>query len=149
MVLMQFDANKDGRITRVEVESGLAAQFHGIDSNGDGRLDAAEYQKFTDSRRAERKSRIAAWRATGQEGSPADISLTNYDSMKRLDWNLDGSITPDEFGGRARALAMRADRDGDGTILADELKQGYRARGSRQDAAQPTAPAAAPASEVQ
>jgi hypothetical protein len=138
MSLMQFDANKDGRVTRAEVEAGIAAQFHSIDTNGDGRLDASEYQRFTDARRAERKARIAAWRASGQDGSPPDIALTNYDTMKRLDWNLDGYITPDEFGGRFRALAMRADRDGDGTILADELKQGTRGRGGRQDAAQTT-----------
>ncbi len=148
MSLMQFDANKDGRVTRAEVEAGITAQFHSIDTNGDGRLDASEYQRFTDARRADRKARMATWRASGQDGSPPDIALTNYDTMKRLDWNLDGYITPDEFGGRARALAMRADRDGDGTILADELQQGTRSRGGRQDAAQTTPPAApAPATQ--
>ena len=31
------------------------------------------------------------------------------DNLKAADWNLDGVITADEFGGKTRALAMRAD----------------------------------------
>ena len=146
MALMQFDANKDGRITRAEVEAGLVAQFRSIDTNKDGRLDATEYQRFTDARRAERRERMAAWHESGQDGSPPDIALTNFDTMKRLDWNLDGFITPDEFGGHMRTLAMRADRDGDGTIVADELKQSHRSRADSEDAAA-TPVATAPTSE--
>jgi len=44
------------------------------------------------------------------------------DNLRSADWNLDGFITADEFGGKIRGLAMRADRNGDGQIDADELK---------------------------
>lgn len=121
LYLLHFDADRDGRITRSEVEAGILAQFQAIDSNHDGRLDAAEYQVYEEARRAERK----AWRAQHPEpnGEPAPERTAAWDPMKRLDWNRDGFITLEEFGGRERALAMRADRDGDGTVLADDLKR--------------------------
>ena len=117
--LLRYDADHDGRITRAEIDAGIVAQFRSIDTNHDGRIDAAEYQAYEDGRRAARR----AWReahpdaesATGEEPPPS------FDPMKRLDWNLDGFVSLDEFGGRERALAMRADRDGDGAILADDL----------------------------
>ena len=61
--LIQFDANKDGTITRAEVSAGLEAQFNAADTNADGKLDALEFQKYNDARRAERKARYDAWRA--------------------------------------------------------------------------------------
>ena len=124
LALIQYDANNDGRITRAEVEAGIAAQFKAIDTNHDGRIDATEYQVYDAARRAERKARRAEWLArsgSSDEEQPA-VDRVPFDSMKRLDWNLDGFVTPDEFGGRMRSLAMRADRDGDGTILVEELK---------------------------
>ena len=153
--LLQFDADKDGRITRAEIDAGLVAEFRSADTNGDGRLDTAEFQKFNDARKAQRKARIEAWRAKhGGEGkddgqATSDRGPRNFDAMKHMDWNLDGYITPDEFGGRTRAQAMRADRDGDGTIQAEDLKKGRHARG-RRDGAQTPAPATtAPAPEQQ
>jgi len=128
MRLVQFDADKDGRITRAEIDAGLQAQFAGADANSDGKLDAAEYQKYNDQRRAERKARYEAWRAK----NPDKAERRNYadrggrdgfDPMKYTDWNQDGFITPDEFGGRTRAQAMRADRDNDGTILVEDLRR--------------------------
>ena len=118
-----------------EVESGITAQFQTIDSNHDGRIDAVEFQIYDAQRRAERKARRAAWlaRTGGSEEQPASDRVP-FDSMKRLDWNLDGFVTPDEFGGRLRALAMRADKDGDGTILVEELKNPPPSRGRRRNA---------------
>jgi hypothetical protein len=128
LYLLRFDANRDGRITRAEVEAGIVAEFRGIDSNQDGRLDATEYQAYENGRRAARR----AWRAAhpnGDGGEPSE-RVSNWDPMKRLDWNLDGYVTMEEFGGRTRANAMRADRDGDGTILVEDLKR-PRARSRR------------------
>jgi hypothetical protein len=128
--LVQYDADKDGRITRGEIDAGLTAQFQGADSNKDGKLDAAEFQKYNDARKAERKARIEAWRAKRQaeggdakERPPSGRGPRHFDPMKSMDWNLDGAVTPDEFGGKTRSQAMRADRDGDGTILIEDLKK--------------------------
>jgi uncharacterized protein (DUF2141 family) len=149
--LIQYDADKDGRITRGEIDAGLAAQFQGADSNGDGKLDAAEFQKYNDARKAERKARIEAWRAKREaqggdpkERPPSDRGPRHFDPMKSMDWNLDGAITQDEFGGKTRSQAMRADRDGDGTILVEDLKKkrgkwrrGKDRRGGEETPAQP------------
>lgn len=127
MHLLQFDTDRDGRITRAEVDTGITAQFAAADTNTDGKLDAAEFQKYNDTRRAERKARFDAWRAKRGDSDTkrdfADRGPRNFDPMKNMDWNLDGFVSPDEFAGRTRAQAMRADRDGDGVILAEDLKK--------------------------
>lgn len=148
--LIPFDANKDGTITRAEVTAGLEAQFKAADTNADGNLDALEFQKHNDARKAERKARIEAWRAKRQaeggdvrERPPHDRHGRNFDPMKNMDWDRDGFISPDEFASRTRAQAMRADRDGDGNIqVADLQKRGHRGRHGRgSDAPATTEPA--------
>lgn len=137
--LLDFDTDKDGRITRTEVDAGLAAQFAAADKNADGKLDPAEFQRHNDQRKAERKARYEAWRqkqeAAGGEVKPyVDRGPRAFDPMKNMDWDLDGYISAEEFSGKTRAQAMRADRDGDGTVLAADLK---RERGDRKAAKQP------------
>jgi Ca2+-binding EF-hand superfamily protein len=145
MRLVQFDTDKDGRITRAEVDAGITAQFDAADTSSDGKLDAAEILRYNDKRKAERRARYEAWRAKAaaqgiDPGRPPSDRDT-LDTLRVADWNLDGFITADEFGGKLRALAMRADRDGDGTIVADELKKRIR----RKD--EPTTPAASAAAQ--
>jgi hypothetical protein len=146
--LIQYDANKDGSITRAEVDAGLEAQFKGADTNADGKLDALEFQKYNDARKAERKARIDAWRAKRdaegrdvKERPPHDRSARNFDPMKNMDWNRDGFISPDEFASRTRAQIMRADRDGDGTIAVAELQKRGHGRHHKGQAPATTEPA--------
>jgi hypothetical protein len=119
LFLLRYDADHDGRITRAEVDAGIVAEFQTIDSNHDGRLDAAEYQRYEEARRAARASYRAQHPDGGEAQDPERPST--WDPMKRLDWNRDGFISLEEFGGRTRGAAMRADRDGDGVVLADDL----------------------------
>lgn len=129
MRLIQYDADKDGRITRAEVDTGIDAQFRSADTTGDGKLDPAEFQKYNDARKAERQARYEAWQAKNpdaQKREPFDAGRTAIDPMKYTDWNLDGYISPEEFGGRTRSQAMRADRNGDGVIVATEMKKGKK-----------------------
>src|SRR5690242_14954522 len=67
-LLLRYDANHDGVVTREEMEAGLKADFAGADTNGDGCLGPAEV-------RAENDRRLAR---DGAEASPL------------VDWNLDG-----------------------------------------------------------
>jgi hypothetical protein len=130
--LMQFDADKDGRLTRAEVDAGLAAQFAAADANADGQLDPLEFQRFNDARRAERKARLEAWRAKndpeGAKHPPAEQIRDGLDPIRYSDWNLDGTINPEEFAGKTRAQAMRADKNGDGVIETAELKKSTKQR---------------------
>jgi hypothetical protein len=127
MRLIQYDADKDGRITRAEVDAGIDTQFRSADTTGDGKLDPAEFQKYNDARKAERQARYEAWQAKNpdaQKREPFDAGRTTIDPMKYTDWNLDGYISAEEFGGRTRSQAMRADRNGDGVIVGAEMKRG-------------------------
>lgn len=131
--LIQFDADKDGQITRTEIDAGLQAQFNTADTNSDGKLDAAELQKYNDARKAERKARYDAWKAKNPDAKDrthADRGgRAGFDPMKNMDWNRDGFVTPDEFGGRVRAQVMRADKDGDGNVAVEDLKRHRRGKG--------------------
>ncbi|MBP6013567.1 MAG: hypothetical protein KBA31_15175 [Alphaproteobacteria bacterium] len=136
--LLRFDEDKDGRITRAEVDATITAQFGKVDTNADGKLDAAEVQRFNDARKADQRARYEAWRAAHPDATsrpPADRARDSIETLRTADWNLDGVITPDEFGGKTRAQAMRADRNGDGTVDPDELK---RKNTRRRDAAAST-----------
>jgi Ca2+-binding EF-hand superfamily protein len=141
MRLIPFDANKDGRITREEINGGIMAQFNTADTNQDGKLDAAEILRFNDQRRAERRARYDAWKAKaaalGVDPGRPPSDRDSVDNLRVADWNLDGVITPDEFGGKMRAIAMRADRNGDGTVDAEELKPRQTKRGKDGGASAP------------
>ncbi|MEQ1752612.1 MAG: hypothetical protein ABL973_00610 [Micropepsaceae bacterium] len=128
--MMRFDADKDGRVSRPELDGALMSEFRGVDTNGDGRLDAAEIQRHIDTRRADRTARIEAWRAKAKAQGidpkkvPPELDeRDNIDTLRYADWNMDGVITPDEFGGRARAQFMRTDRNSDGLISPNEIRQ--------------------------
>jgi hypothetical protein len=135
--MIRYDADKDGRISRPELDGALSQEFRGVDTNADGRLDAAEIQRHVEARRADRNARLEAWRAKAKAQGldprkpPFDLSdRDNIDTLRYGDWNMDGAITPDEFGGRARSQFMRADRNGDGIITADELRRRPNNRGA-------------------
>lgn len=131
--LVQYDGDKDGRVTRAEVDAGIAAQFNAADTSSDGKLDAAEILRYNDKRKADRRARYEAWKAKaaarGVDPGRPPSDRDTVDNLRSADWNLDGFITADEFGGKIRGLAMRADRNGDGQIDADELKPRANKRG--------------------
>lgn len=128
--LMRYDTDRDGRVSRPEYDGALMQEFRNVDMNGDSRLDAAELQRHAERRRIDRNAKLEAWRAKARAAGrdprkpPSDlVERDNIDSLRYGDWNLDGAITPDEFGGRARAQFMRSDRNGDGMITAEELRR--------------------------
>ena len=125
--MVQYDSDKDGRVTRAEVDAGITTQFNAADTSSDGKLDAAEILRYNDKRKADRRARYEAWKAKaaalGRDPGRPPSDRDTVDNLRAADWNLDGFITADEFGGKIRALAMRADRNGDGVIDAEELKR--------------------------
>ena len=98
--MLSFDANNDGIVTKEELEAGLQRQFAAADTNGDGKLDAAEMQSENDRR----------WRQSGTASSPL------------IDWNQDGVIDFAEFATTARTLFGELDRDHGGTLAGVELR---------------------------
>ena len=100
MLLLRYDANHDGVVTREEMEIGLKAEFATADENHDGCLDPSEV-------RAENQRRLER---DGAEASP----LT--------DWNLDGCVDMREFSNTAHSYFDLADKKKDGKVTLVELR---------------------------
>lgn len=99
-MLLRYDFNHDGSITRSEMEQGLLADFTAADTNHDGRLDPDEV------------------RAVNQMRWSRDASTTS----PLVDWNHDGYVDFDEFAAAPRSLFDQLDTDGNGILSPAELK---------------------------
>jgi EF hand len=118
-LMLSYDANKDGSVTREEVESGLRAQFERADADRNGRLSLSEMQ-------AENARR---WQESRTASSPL------------IDWNLDGVVSFAEFSGTAQSVFAQLDRDRGGTLAGTEL-EAPRVRGTATPAPRGRSPAA-------
>jgi len=105
-ILLAYDANHDGTITRAELEAGLKADFAKADYKHLGKLDEEEARAVNQARLAQDQS----------VASPL------------IDWNHDGFIDFNEFAANARSLFDQLDRNGDGQLTPDELHPGPERR---------------------
>ena len=119
-LMLGFDANRDGSVTREEVEAGLRSQFERADADRSGSLNLSEMQAENGRR----------WQASGTGSSPG------------IDWNLDGVVSFAEFSGTAQSVFAQLDRDRGGSLAGAEL-EAPRVRGT----IRPPPPGRAPASE--
>jgi Ca2+-binding EF-hand superfamily protein len=99
-LMLSFDGNSDGTVTRDEMDTALKRQFDAADTNHDGRIDLREMQVENDRR----------FRAFGTGASPL------------IDWNRDGQIDFDEFATTARSMFAELDKDHDGKLDMTELR---------------------------
>lgn len=121
-MLMRYDLNHDGSITRAELEAGLKADFDAADTNHDGKLDENEVRAVNEAR----------WKAQNAATSPL------------VDWNGDGVVDFREFSGAARSLFVQLDANGDGVLSPEELNP--RAKPAKGKAGKPAAKPAKPES---
>ena len=99
-ILLRFDANHDGSVTRAEMEAGLKADFAAVDANHDGVLELDEVRAVNDKR----------WKEDASASSPL------------VDWNHDGVVDFDEYAATARSLFDQMDADGNGVLSPNELR---------------------------
>ncbi|HEX7011781.1 MAG TPA: EF-hand domain-containing protein [Steroidobacteraceae bacterium] len=95
--LEQADANKDGMITRDELDMHRAERFAKLDKNADGYLDASDRQ---------------GRRRRGRHGS----------HFESLDTDGDGKISKDEFMKAPTPLFDKFDADKSGVLDAQEIE---------------------------
>lgn len=107
-LMLSFDVNKDGSVSRDEVEAGLKQQFEQADADHNGSLNLGEMQAENGRR----------WQASGTASSPL------------IDWNLDGTVSFAEFSGTAHSVFAQLDRDQGGSLAGAEL-EAPRIRGGR------------------
>ncbi|HXM00841.1 MAG TPA: hypothetical protein VN932_13005 [Rhizomicrobium sp.] len=98
-ILTKYITNKDGSLTRAQMEAGLRADFAAADTDHDGHLDEAEVRAVNQQR----------------------LQLDQSTASPLVDWNHDGYVDFQEFSANARSLFDELDRDGDGTLTAAEL----------------------------
>lgn len=105
-----LDADKDGKVTKAEVDAFHAAKVKAVDTNADGKLSAEE---------------LAAMQMAAMQQRAADRSAR---MIANLDTDADGMLSEAEMAARPNAGRMfeMMDTDGDGAITqaeADAAKQ--------------------------
>ncbi len=99
-ILLKYDANHDGELTRAELAAGLKAEFASYDAGHKGCINVEQTAAIN-------ASRIAADQAT---------------ATPLQDWNNDDCIDLREFSTTANSLFAERDRDLNGVITAKEFK---------------------------
>jgi Ca2+-binding EF-hand superfamily protein len=98
-LLLRYDANNDGIVTRRELEAGLRQDFWQADTNHDGLLDPDEVRAANLRR----------------------IRIDESTAIPLIDWNSDGYVDFGEFASGVRSLFEQYDADGDGNVTLDEM----------------------------
>ena len=99
-LMLSYDGNSDGKVSREELEQGLKRQFDACDLNHDGILDAMEIAIENDRR----------YKAAGTGFSPL------------IDWNQDGRVDFAEFATTAHSVFAELDANHDGMLEGGELR---------------------------
>lgn len=116
--ILQRYTDKDGGLTRVELEAGLHKDFDAADLNHNGVLEPDEVRAVNQAR----------WQQDQSAISPLQ------------DWNGDGVVDFAEFAATARALFREYDRNSNGVLTPDELHPGRAPQGQAGAPDQPERP---------
>lgn len=111
----ELDTDKDGRITKAEIDAQRQARVTAADANGDGLLNAEELAAMELAKLTERAADHAAR------------------MIERFDANADGQISAAEMAAGPQPVAMfdRIDTDSDGAITQAEADAAREKMGER------------------
>ena len=101
-MLMPMDSDKDGSLSRAEIESGTAAKATEIDADKDGNITVDEVVAYREKQRLQRLA----------------------DEIKAMDSDGDGKVSVSEYEAAQVWRLARLDRNGDGTIEPEEMMPG-------------------------
>ena len=125
-MLMAFDTNKDGKLTKAEVPERLQGVFARADENKDGVLTADEIKKAA----AAQPQPTAGGRGErGRAGEPGRGGAPRPDPLfAALARDGDGILSADEIAASPASL-RKLDANGDGILTIEEVFAGGRGRG--------------------
>jgi Ca2+-binding EF-hand superfamily protein len=133
--LMAFDQNKDGKLTRAEVPERFQGLFDRADANKDGQITADELKQAASaqpgpaSQGRGRDGRGEGEGRGGRDGGEGRGFFGGPDPLVSvLDTNKDGALSAEEPA-RVPEVLRGFDRNGDGTVMIDEIFQQGRGRG--------------------
>jgi hypothetical protein len=115
---------------------GAQAQFHAMDTDGDGKLSAAEHaagaRKMFERMDLDRDGQVApaemdkAHRQLArQAGANRRNDLSSADKIKAIDGDGDGRLSAKEHADGSRAMFDTMDLDRDGVLVPSELAAGH------------------------
>ena len=115
-MLLKYDANHDGTLTRAELIGGLKAEFAAHDTHHNGCLDADQAAEINQAR----------------------VDADQSTATPVVDWNQDGCIDFTEFSAAPYSLFDQLDTDHDGKLTPKELQRaGAKPRDADAPAAEP------------
>lgn len=142
-MLKQFDANKDGQISKQEATDGMEKIFAAIDTNHDGSLTPGEIRAYREAQFKARREAVSAKQgdadqnATPQAGDDKDHGRHGHDGhhrmhgnahfraitmmMGRIDTDQNGQISKQEAETAFNKFFDRMDRNKDGVISIDDM----------------------------
>jgi hypothetical protein len=99
-VLLKYDANKDGTVTRDELIAGLKAEFAAHDLTRKGCLDGDQAADINQGRVDNDQSTATPLMDWNQDGciNYTEFTAAPYSLFDQLDRNRDGRLTPLERG---------------------------------------------------
>lgn len=125
-LLLKYDSNHDGTLTREELIAGLRAEFAALDPKHTGCLTPDQVDEINQARIAADQSTATPIQDWNQDGCVdfREYSAAAYSLFDQLDRNGDGKITPQEFNPRAARPGMQ-----NGAPPAEQPEQGRGRRG--------------------
>lgn len=117
-IFARLDRDGNGKIEKEEIPERMKENLGRVDSNSDGVVDLAEFEKvaqFFAGRRPEGAPANAP-EARPRQGGPGPFSPV----VRAIDANNDGEISAGEIAEAAKALA-KLDKNGDGKLTRDEI----------------------------
>jgi Ca2+-binding EF-hand superfamily protein len=114
-MLLKYDANHDGTLTRDELIQGLKAEFAAHDTHHNGCLDSEQAGAINQAR----------------------VDADQSTATPVVDWNQDGCIDYIEFSAAPYSLFDQLDGDHDGKLTPKELQRAGAAKPKDADATPP------------
>lgn len=118
-MIKRLDANKDGKVSKLEMEAAMNTTFAAVDTSKDGFLSKQEIDAGKDALKAYRQKVKAEPNANLAKPAPLPKGVVKH--FDKIDANKDGKLSKEELDRVADRMFQRRDANKDGFITAQEF----------------------------